>query len=70
MLVMAGQDMDCTAGPIGHMYGVMLGTAGIDKKWTEPLKDRLDTYVRTMEHMKISELSEMTTNAILKYAKK
>ena len=52
------------------MYGVMLGTAGIDKKWTEPLKDRLDTYVRTMEHMKISELSEMTTNAILKYAKK
>lgn len=70
MLVMAGQDMDCTAGPIGHVYGVLLGTGGIDKKWIEPLKDTLETYVRTMEKLSIKELSEKTTDAIIKYTTK
>lgn len=67
ILLMAGQDNDCTCGPIGHAYGVMFGTKSLDKKFTEPLKDQLDTYVRTMETQSISSLSKKTTDAIIKY---
>lgn len=67
ILMMSGQDNDCTGGPIGHAYGAMLGTAALDKKFTEPLEDRLDTYVRTMETQSITSLSEKTTDAILKH---
>ena len=59
------RDNDCTGGPIGHAYGAMLGMAGLDKRFTEPLQDRLDTYVRTMETQSITSLSERTVNALL-----
>lgn len=68
ILIMAGQDNDCTGGPIGHAYGVMLGTKALDTKFTEPLEDRLDTYVRTMETQSITSLSEKTIDAILAHA--
>ena len=67
ILMMSGQDNDCTGGPIGHAYGAMLGTAALDKKFTEPREDRLDTSVRTMETQRITSLSEKTTDAILKH---
>ena len=67
VLMMAGQDNDCTGGPIGHAYGVMLGAGALDKSCTEPLKDQLDTYVRTMESQSITSLSEKTMNAVIQY---
>ena len=69
VLMMAGQDNDCTGGPIGHAYGVMLGAGVLDKKFTAPLKDQLDTYVRTMESQSITSLSEKTLNAVIQYTK-
>ncbi len=69
ILMMAGQDNDCTGGPIGHAYGVMLGAGTLDRKFTEPLKDQLDTYVRTMESQTITSLSEKTLNAVIQYNK-
>lgn len=69
ILMMAGQDNDCTGGPIGHAYGVMLGEAGIGEKFIAPLKDQLDSYVRTMESQKISDLSRETVEAIRKHWK-
>ena len=69
ILIMAGQDNDCTAGPIGHAYGTMFGSSILDDKFTKPLKNRLDTYVRTMEVQEITYLSEKTTKAIVKYYK-
>lgn len=67
ILMMAGQDNDCTGGPIGHAYGVMLGEEGIGERFIAPLQDRLDTYVRTMETQKISDLSRDTLAAILRH---
>ena len=67
ILMMAGQDNDCTGGPIGHAYGVMLGLGALDDKFVAPLRDQLDTYVRTMESQSITSLSKKTTDAILKY---
>ncbi len=69
VLMMAGQDNDCTGGPIGHAYGAMLGEAGIGARFIDPLKDQLDSYVRTMESQKISDLSRKTVDAIKKYWK-
>lgn len=67
ILMMAGQDNDCTGGPIGHAYGAMFGTKILDKRFTDPLKDQLNTYVRTMESLSITGLSAKTTDAIVKY---
>ena len=67
ILMMAGQDNDCTGGPIGHAYGVMLGLGALDDKFVAPLRDQLDTYVRTMESQSITSLSKKTTDTILKY---
>lgn len=67
ILMMFGQDNDCTGGPIGHAYGVMLGLGGIDERFIAPLEDKLDTYVRTMETQKISELSQKTAATIRKH---
>lgn len=36
ILMMAGQDNDCTGGPIGHAYGVMLGLDALDDKLIDP----------------------------------
>ncbi len=68
ILMMAGQDNDCTGGPIGHAYGVMSGSGALDRKFTEPLKDQLDTYVRTMESQSITSLSEKTLKAVIQYS--
>lgn len=67
ILMMAGQDNDCTGGPIGHAYGVMFGEEGIGARFIDPLEDRLDTYVRTMETQKISDLSRNMAAAIEKH---
>lgn len=67
ILAMVGQDVDCTAGPVGHAYGAMLGTKGIGKNWTEPLKDNLDTYVRGMEKLSIKQLSKDSVDALIKH---
>lgn len=69
ILVMAGQDNDCTGGPIGHAYGAMLGVKGLPSRFVDPLQDRLDTYVRTMETQSITSLSERTVEAILRHWK-
>ena len=65
ILMMAGQDNDCTGGPVGHAYGAMFGVDGIGERFIAPLQDRLDTYVRTMETQSIAALSERTVEAIL-----
>jgi len=66
IIAMEGQDVDCNAAQIGTALGIILGTRGIAKKWTEPIGDNLDTYVRGMKKMKISELSDWTVNAVRK----
>jgi ADP-ribosylglycohydrolase len=36
-----GWDTDCNAGNIGSILGVFVGIEGIEKRWTEPIKDLL-----------------------------
>lgn len=38
-----GEDADCTAGTLAALYGIAHGTAGIDKKWIEPIGEEIKT---------------------------
>ena len=38
-----GEDADCTAGTLGATLGIINGTNGIDKKWTDPIGDEIKT---------------------------
>lgn len=67
IVAMAGQDVDCNAAQIGCALGVMHGPAAIDRKWTDPIGDRLDTYLRGMKTMSIRELSDWTVAAVRKH---
>lgn len=56
-LAHAGLDVDCNAGLVGNVLGVM---SGVPPAWSEPLQDRLDTYLRGKEHLSIRELARRT----------
>ncbi|MGB9521566.1 MAG: ADP-ribosylglycohydrolase family protein, partial [Anaerolineales bacterium] len=56
-LAHAGLDVDCNAGLVGNILGVMRGVPG---KWCDPLEDRLDTYLRGKEHLSIRQLAQRT----------
>lgn len=64
IIAMCGQDVDCNAGQIGTIYGIMQGYAGIDKKWSEPFDDKFDSLFRGYEHTTLSHLAEVTIEAM------
>ncbi len=41
--VNCGYDTDCTGATLGSILGIVYGTKGIPKKWSEPLSDKLAT---------------------------
>lgn len=61
---MCGQDVDCNAGQIGTIYGILQGYGGIGEKWTAPFGDRFDSLFRGYEHTTISHLAEVTLKAM------
>ncbi len=52
-----GYDVDCNAGEVGTVMGIMLG---VPRRWSEPLNDTLTTYVPGYESVKISKLAKIT----------
>lgn len=64
IISMEGQDVDCNAAQIATALGIINGcpSSSIDKRWTEPIGDELDTYVREMRKIKITELAEWTVD--------
>ena len=67
IIAMAGQDVDCNAAQIGCVLGIMHGPAAIDRKWTDPIGDQLDTYLRGMKNMSIRRLADWTVAAVRKH---
>jgi len=65
----AGFDVDCNAGEVGSIIGVMHGTSAINAYWTEPFNDILETYVKGFEKIKISELAELTKSLVEEISK-
>jgi ADP-ribosylglycohydrolase len=56
-LAHAGLDVDCNAGLVGNVLGVMYG---VPETWSTPLHDNLETYLKGKEHLSIHELAART----------
>ena len=57
LLAHAGLDVDCNAGLVGTVLGVM---KGVPEKWSGPLGDLLETYLKGKEQLSIRELAART----------
>jgi hypothetical protein len=57
LLAHAGLDVDCNAGLVGNVLGIM---NGVPEKWSAPIGDRLETYLPGKEVLSIRELAEKT----------
>ncbi len=66
IVAMEGQDVDCNAAQIATVLGIIGGPEKISKKWTDPIGNDLNTYVRGMKTMKIDELAKWTVEIVRK----
>jgi len=62
ILAYAGMDVDCNAGLIGNILGVIKPVPG---KWSAPLNDLLETYLPGKERLSIRELALQTARLAL-----
>ncbi len=63
---MCGQDVDCNAGQIGTIYGIIGGYGALAPSWTQPFADKFDSVYRGFEHTTITHLAELTFDALKK----
>jgi hypothetical protein len=64
LLAHAGLDVDCNAGLVGNVIGII---KGVPEKWSAPIGDRLETYLPGKEVLSIQELAEKTARlAVMK----
>ncbi len=56
---MEGYDVDCNAAQIGTVVAIAANTA-LDERWTAPIGDQLQTYMRDIKTISILELSRET----------
>ena len=59
ILAYAGLDVDCNAGLVGNVLGIM---DGVPQAWAAPLGDLLETYLPGKEHLSIRHLAERTAH--------
>ena len=64
MAVQAGFDTDCNGATVGSILGIVNGVDGIDKKWTEPFNDTLETTLFGYDKVKISDMAKKTIEHI------
>ncbi len=58
LVARAGLDVDCNAGLVGTILGAM--TASVPDSWSEPLADRIDTYLPDLATVRITDVAERT----------
>jgi len=57
ILAHAGLDVDCNAGLVGTVLGIM---GGVPEQWGAPLHDTLETYLAGKEKISIQALAART----------
>ncbi|MDR1900432.1 MAG: ADP-ribosylglycohydrolase family protein [Treponema sp.] len=63
LIAMCGQDVDCNAAQIGAALGAMGGTDRIPVRWSDPLGDRIVTYLRDLKELSLTDLARRTAEA-------
>ncbi len=66
LLAQAGLDVDCNAGLVGTVLGVM---GGVPDQWSAPLGDRLETYIAGKETLSIRGLAQRTARLVNRFLK-
>ncbi len=66
LIAMCGLDSDCNAAQVANILAVAQGKKCVGEKWTDPIGDYMETYVRGMEIVKFKVLAEKTVDAVLK----
>lgn len=61
---MAGRDVDCNAGQVGNIAGILNAEKGLDKKWTQPIGTEFKTYIRNYSTISLDQLVKKTMNCI------
>ena len=56
LLAKAGYDVDCNAGLVGNVQGVM---REVPEEWSDPLEDLLETYIKGKERLSIRSIADM-----------
>jgi ADP-ribosylglycohydrolase len=64
MAVQAGFDTDCNGATVGSIVGITNGVEGIDKKWTDPICNTLQTTIFGIDKVKISDCVKKTIEHI------
>ncbi len=59
IIAMCGWDVDCNAAQIATIVAIAVN-APLNEKWTSPIGDKLDTYMRDIKKLSIRELSRQT----------
>lgn len=65
MAVETGYDTDCNGATVGSVIGMMTGTAGIPKEWTDPICGRLETTLLSVGTVDIKDMAELTMKHII-----
>ena len=60
MAVQAGFDTDCNGATVGSILGITNTIDGIDKKWTEPFNDTLETTLFGYDKVSITDMAKKT----------
>ena len=64
MSVQTGFDTDCNGATVGSILGMAKGEDCIDKCWTDPIGDKLNTSIFGVGTVKISDRAKMTMEHI------
>lgn len=64
LTVMGGWDTDSIGATVGSICAAMVGTAGIDIKWSAPIDDRLASSMPGCARLKLSELAIRTRGLV------
>jgi ADP-ribosylglycohydrolase len=58
LLAKSGNDVDCNAGLVGNILGII---RDVPRKWSDPIGDLLETYIKGKERLSIRHLAEKTS---------
>jgi ADP-ribosylglycohydrolase len=64
-----GQDVDCNAAQVATVWATVNGKDAIPAYWTEPIGDKLITYVRGLKELSIRQLAQRTAEVARTLAK-
>lgn len=61
---LGGLDVDCNAGQVGNIVGILNAEKGLNQKWTQPMGTSFKTYLRNYNTISIFKLVELTLKSI------